>query len=336
MLAMRTRLCAGVLVATVALTIGFGAAHAQDEGKPWAKGVSQADKTQATQLFREGNSLLKDSLFLKAAEKYRAAIKHWNHPAIHYNLALALMNLDQPLEVYEALKHAVQYGPQAVDQEKYDAATRYLKLVQQQIARVSIKCDMPGTEVVFDGKQVFTGPGKYESLVRIGQHTVVARKPGYVSQDETRVLGPGDELDLDVKMHTPEELTRYRRKLAPWKPWAVVGGGAAVLAVGGILHALARNGFQDYDDGIVACGGCVPPDSLTSKKSGAVTKQTVAFIAYGVGGAALAAGLMLAYINRAQPYRVDLEQPAASGGAHVSVSPTFNEGGAGFVATFDF
>lgn len=336
MLAMRTRLCAGVLVATVALVIGFGAAHAQDEGKPWAKGVAQADKTEATKLFREGNSLLKDSLFLKAAEKYRKAIKHWNHPAIHYNLALALMNLDQPLEVYAALKHALEFGPTALDQEKYDAAARYLKLVQQQIAHVSIKCDTPGTDVIFDGKQVFTGPGKYDSLVRIGEHTVVARKAGYVSQDETRVLGPGDELDLDIKMHTPEELTRYRRKFQPWKPWVVVGGGAAVLAFGGIMHALARSGFQSYDDGITACGGCVPPDSLTSKKSGAETKQTVAYVAYGVGGAALAAGVVLAYINRAQPYRVDLERSHSGGGSHVSVAPTFHKGGAGFVATFDF
>jgi len=336
MLAMRTRLCAGVVVATVALVIGFGAAHAQDDGKAWAKGVSQADKTLATKLFRDGNSLLKDSLFLKAAEKYREAIKHWNHPAIHYNLALALMNLDQPLEVYEALKHAVAFGPTALDREKYDAAVRYQKLVAQQIAKVSIKCDMAGTEVIFDGKQVFTGPGKYESLVRIGEHTVVARKQGYVSQNETRVLGPSDELDLDIKMHTPDDLTRYRRKFQPWKPWVVVGGGAAVLAFGGIMHALARSGFRDYDDGIAACGGCVPPGSLSSKKSGAETKQTIAYVAYGVGGAALAAGAVLAYINRAKPYRVDLQRPGAGGGAHISLSPTFHKGGAGFVATFDF
>src|SRR5437879_5618527 len=68
--------------------------------RPWVRGVPAAEQKVALDLFREGNTLLKESLFVQAAAKYREALRHWNHPGIHYNLALALLNLDQPVEVY--------------------------------------------------------------------------------------------------------------------------------------------------------------------------------------------------------------------------------------------
>src|SRR5258706_5080503 len=79
--------------------IDLGAAAPGALDRPWAKAVTPQEQKLATDLFREGNALLKESLFVQAAEKYREALRHWNHPGIHYNLALALLNLDQPVEV---------------------------------------------------------------------------------------------------------------------------------------------------------------------------------------------------------------------------------------------
>src|SRR3954454_2214857 len=75
--------------------------------RPWVLGVSAVEQKAALNLFREGNALLKESLFVQAAAKYREALRHWNHPGIHYNLALALLNLDQPVEVYKQLETAL-------------------------------------------------------------------------------------------------------------------------------------------------------------------------------------------------------------------------------------
>ena len=63
--------------------------------RPWAKGVSPEAQKAADELFRQGNDLLRESLFVQAATKYREALRRWDHPGIHYNLALALLNLDQ-------------------------------------------------------------------------------------------------------------------------------------------------------------------------------------------------------------------------------------------------
>src|SRR5215831_6482638 len=79
--------------------------------RPWASGVSDANQQAATKAFQDGNQQLNDGIFTKAAERYREALKSWDHPAIHYNLALALMNLDQPVEVYGELEQSIKYGP---------------------------------------------------------------------------------------------------------------------------------------------------------------------------------------------------------------------------------
>jgi hypothetical protein len=128
-------------------------------------------------------------------------------------------------------------------------------------------------------------------------------------------------------------MTRYKRKFPIWQPYAVIGGGAAFVILGGTLHALARSGFKSYDDAIFECGGCVPDDSTRSSKDGAQTKQTLAFVSYGIGFAGLAAGAVFAYMNRAQPYRIDQEdRPSQS----VVFTPTVSASGAGFSATLRF
>src|SRR5690349_1908096 len=62
--------------------------------RPWAAGVSAERQEAALKHLQEGNGLLKESLFVAAAKVYRQALTEWDHPGIHYNLALALLNLD--------------------------------------------------------------------------------------------------------------------------------------------------------------------------------------------------------------------------------------------------
>src|SRR6476659_107119 len=78
--------------------------------RPWAQGVSQPEQQAALKLFHDGNVSLNDGLFAKAADNYREALKHWDHPAIHYNLALALMNLDQTIDAYDNMQASVKFG----------------------------------------------------------------------------------------------------------------------------------------------------------------------------------------------------------------------------------
>lgn len=304
--------------------------------RPWSHGVSAAEQRRALELFREANALLKESLFVQAAEKYREALRHWNHPGIHYNLALALLNLDQPVEVYRQLETALSYGPAPLDADKFEHANRYKALIEKQLARVDVRCSQSGAMVTMDGQRLFIAPGHYEGLVRVGQHTVVAERRGYVSVQKTETLPPGQTTKIELRMFTAEQLTRYKRRWPLYMPIAVLAAGVVVAGVGGILHWQANESFKAYDSGVSSCslgsatGGCTPNSALASKRSTGDAEQGTAFAFYGIGAAAIVAGGVLTYMNRARPYHVDEEPPP------VVVAPVVSSNGAGASVTVRF
>ncbi|MFE8602518.1 hypothetical protein [Archangium violaceum] len=301
--------------------------------RPWAKGVSPEQQKAAMALFQAANALLKESVFVQAVEKYRQAIDAWPHPAIHYNLALALMNLDQPVEVHEQLVAALRFGPAPLETEKYEYARNYKTLMERQLARVDISCDTPGTTVTMDGQTLFVAPGKYSGLVRPGAHSIVASKEGFLPTDQSRTLLPGETATLQLKMFTSEDLIEYRRKWAAWMPWAVVGAGVAVGAGSGWLHLQARDNLRALDAGVTQCGGCFLTPALDATLNRGNTYQALAMTGYAVGGAALITGVVLVFINQPQPFQIDPNQKKVE---TVSVAPLVGGGTGGILTTFRF
>jgi tetratricopeptide (TPR) repeat protein len=332
---------------TVALAVCLRAAPAAaqqaeleiggSQERPWAKGVPLDKQEAAAALFHEGNLQLKNSLFPKAVEKYREALKLWDHPAIHYNMALALLNLNEPLELHHHLTEAMHYGEAPLDKDKYERAGAFRKLIEQQLAHVEITCDAPGALVSMDGQVLFTAPGRHEALVRPGKHSITATKEGFLPTEQNQTLLPGEKTPLSLKLYTDSDLTRYRRPWSAWKPWALAGAGAALALTGSALHMQARGSFKDFDTHIAqqcAIGGCVPTPEVTGLRTRGTSMQQLAFGAYAVGGAALVTGAVLAAINRPQPYRIN---PNESGSAQgVSVTPLLGRGEGGVLAAFHF
>ncbi len=169
------------VVLAVSVTLPSSSWGADEPERPWARGVPKDRQSKAIGLFREGNAALKESLFPKAAAMYRDALQVWDHPAVHYNLALALVNLDQPLEVHEHLTAALKYGPAPLDDDKFQQAQRYLALIERQLTKVKITCTFSGASVRLDGRPLFTAPGEWEGQVRAGPHTMTASLEGYLS-----------------------------------------------------------------------------------------------------------------------------------------------------------
>jgi hypothetical protein len=310
---------------------------------PWSQGVPEAERRAADALFQEGNALMRESITLSAAAKYREALTHWDHPNVHFNLAVALISLDQPVETYEHLQQAIRYGPGPLQQERYDHARNYLRLLEQQLAHVEVRCAVAGASVELDGRPLFTAPGSYQGLARAGRHTVVARREGLVTNQSVRVLEGGQTHVIDLELKTLEELTEHHRRWDAWKPWAVVGAGAAVVLTGGALHYAGAQKIQEAnrranEECSTGCPGGEPPDVKSLRQQG-TNMQQAAIAAYAVGGATLVVGSVLAYLNRDQtrvrPYdtaepgapapraRIELSPFAAPGAPGVSVAVRF-------------
>jgi hypothetical protein len=309
-------------------------AAAQD--RPWARGVSPEKQKQAIDLFLQGNSLIKESLFKKAVDAYKSALEAWDHPAIHYNLALALLNLDQPVEVFHHLEKALAYGQAPLDEEKFEHARSYKLLIEKQVTHLTVSCQESGALVTLDGTRLFTAPGSYDGWVRSGQHNIVASKEGYISSEKTEELKGGVPANYDLKLYSSEELTRYKHRWPVWMPYLVLGAGVVVAAMGGVLYYLAQSSVTDFDNGIKACGGCIPSPTLTDERDNASRFSAGAIVAFGVGGAVAAAGVTLAILNRAQPYQVSPNERDHLGTSSVSFAPMLGPNTAGAFAVGHF
>lgn len=318
------------------VTVVASLAFAQEAERPWAKGVAPSAQKQALEIFRTGNAALKESQWRIAADRYREALALWEHPAINYNLALALLQLDQPIETYKRLEAALKYGAAPLDADKFEQAQRYRALVEKQVSRIELRCDVDGAVVKLNGQQVLVGPGTYKTMVRAGAITVVASKEGFLTNEQSPTLLGGETRTLELTLVAAEQAVEYRRLFAAWIPFAVLGAGAA-LAGGGVgLHLSARNQFAAYDRGIEGCvdvatGGCVPSLDLAALKTQAQGQQAGALVLYSVGGAAIAAGAVLLYVNRPQPYRADVKVESA-----FHLVPTIGPNGAGATLFLSF
>lgn len=279
------------------------------------KNVSRTDEDCALRAFHQGNDLLNNGLFPGAVARYREALRCWDHPGIHYNLALALINLDQPIEVYEQLNESIKYGADPLDEGKFEHAKEYLKLVAGLLANIEVSCDKPGAKIAVDGKEVFVAPGSYKAKVRVGKHTFYGDKEGYNARVNAPFIGPGETFRIELKLYTAEELTRYRRRWdRPWMPYTVIGAGALVGLIGGGMELWASSTYKDLNTSVAKCNsptaGCSIEDNqhLVDMRKSGDTRRTLGYVGYGVGGAAIATGALLAYLNRRTPYQVRPEE----------------------------
>ena len=62
-------------------------------------------------------------------------------------MAVARINLGQPLEAHADLERAIRYGAAPLDADKYLQAINYKKLLVGQLAAIKIICREPGAAV---------------------------------------------------------------------------------------------------------------------------------------------------------------------------------------------
>lgn len=301
------RLAVSILVAVAALAALAAPVAAQEQPapRPWAEGVSEEKQALALRAYEAGNAEFVESRFAQALVKYREAIAHWDHPAIRFNMAVCLINLEQPLEAREALERALAYGEAPLGPDVHQQALTYKRLLDGRLAHVTIRSDEAGADVTLDGVLLFRAPGSSALWLEPGEHQVVATQAGYLTYSETLSLGPGATVELDVRLVPFTSTTRTTRRWKPWKPYAVAGAGLLVAGAGGIAYALAARDYNRYDDEIrAACPrGCNADQTAAlgdvhAIKNRADSERTAAVSLFVIGGALAVAGGVGLYLNQ--------------------------------------
>jgi len=275
------------------------------DDEPWSRGVTAEQREQAQRLLDEGNELFLASRYPEALAKYQAAVAVWDHPAIRFNIARALIQLDRPVEAYDNIEQALRYGPAPLEEASHYAdAKSYERLLRGQIAEIEIRCDQPDVKVVVDGQAFFTCPGSRTTRLLPGNHQVVARRAGYMTMTRDLVVVPGAPSSFDVRLLSIAEATTTTRRWTPWKPWAIAAAGAAGAGLGVLFELDARSNLDEYGQALrdqCMARPCFPsdlPPLAQSALSRAQLDRGIAISAFVAGGAAVVTGLTLVILNR--------------------------------------
>jgi hypothetical protein len=307
-----------------ALLAGAGAARADE---PWAIGVTDEQKRQAQALLDEGNTRFLDGHYPDALAIYRRALAIWDHPAIRFNIVRCLIQLERPVEAYDELEQALRFGHRPLAEAVYQEALGYQKLLAGQIAELEVRCRQPDVAVTIDGQHVLTCPGQARRRFAPGTHQVVARRAGYLTLTRDVIVLPAAPQQVDVTLVSMAAASVTVRRWAWWKPWAVVGGGAAVALIGGLVEWRASADYDEYDRVIaVECGqvGCdQEPAAAAELRARARLEDRIGVATLAVGGVGLAVGAALAVLNRGRIELPSVEIMPAAGGASAVVRLTF-------------
>ena len=269
---------------------------------------------RANALFEDGNRALADGLFKRAVALYRQALTHWDHAFVRYNLALALLELGQPITAHANMTHALRC-PDDLGQDRHEQARSYQRMLERQLARIEVTCTEPGANVRLDGSLLVPCPGRRTQLIAPGPHQLVASKRGHRDRVKTLSLPPGAERTVRITIDPipPPAPAQPERRWAQWKPWVVVAAGSLVASTGGVLHWRSATNFSRADqvlhdlecssrpagDGVVdGCTLVELDDDATTYRRRALWQQQWTYGVYAVAGGTLIAGALLVYANR--------------------------------------
>jgi hypothetical protein len=294
--------------------------HARADDAPWAKNVGDVQIKQAETLLAEGNTLFVEKRYADALERYTKAIASWDHPAIRFNMVRCLIQLGRNFEAFDNIVLALRYGPKPLEKDIYEEALNYKKLLERQVAEISVTCTQAGVRVTLDGQPLVDCPGQRTKRVEPGDHQVVGTRAGFVASTNALVIVGGTKKTVAVEL-APLAPPTHRWK--PWKPWAVAIGGVATVALGTGLKLLANREFDLYakdvarlcgDTGCNDDGGGKPPVPRDHERRGELLDK-LAIATWITGIVVVGGGGALVYLNRSKPserMRVALT-PATSG-----------------------
>jgi tetratricopeptide (TPR) repeat protein len=256
----------------------------------------------AAALFTEGTALFKQWRFDEAAQKFREALTHWEHPLIHLYLSRSLEKQGQLVEAYQALQQALRPGVEPLPPEDVLVAEDLQQSLQSRLAQIEVSCDVSGTEVSLDGQPWFTAPGRQRRMIGAGQHVLVARKPGYFPVAEPVSLIPGKQTRVVLRMTA--DVVRIERRWRPWQLWAVAGTGIAMSLTGGWLRYRAARDYAFFKEALDSCSPTISCQMVSTRLlDSGERKERVGIGMLIVGGTALAAGLGGVLLNQPRTWR---------------------------------
>jgi len=296
--------------------------HAHAE--PGGTAQTEADRTRARELMREGNELYGEGKLAEAYEKYRQAWRTAQAFDIACNLGGTASELSINRDAAEYLDYCLRHyaassRPEAVAAEQRARAA--FEVVRAKVAAVNLKVTPAGAEVLVDGVSVGRAPLEAPVFLEAGPHRIEARQTGLDSGmvEVNAKRGETTEALIELKPASgaaaaaanPEEnkgdsqpdAASASKNYVPAIVTASVGG---LALAGGVVFLVMRSGKQsdasdklDTLNGKSPCGAGHPSENeatcaeVADLSDEAATFGTLSIVGFGVAAGAGVATYLL-------------------------------------------
>lgn len=303
-----------LLLLAVALSLPAAGARAE----PPPAGAAVADPAaEARAAYRRGADLYRAGRYREAIAEFEAADRLRPSPALQFNVGQAWEKLGDVEAALAAFARYLRQDPGAANREAVERNVRSLEARLAATGRqmLHVLTDPPGAEVAVDGAPAGRSP--VDAAFRPGPHAITAAAPGRQAARRDVVLLPQRSLEVRLDLEPlpppppeiaaatppalaatppppPLEATRPGPAPAPaeQKSWLgpIIAGSVGVVAAGaGLVMGLQARNAQNA---LLAGGNDrSQADALQSK---ARSDATTANVLYGVAGAAVLTGGVLA------------------------------------------
>jgi hypothetical protein len=314
----------------------------------WA-GPSDADRATARTLANEAQVALDQGDFKTAADRFDRADALYHAPTLLLGLARAEIGMGKLVSAAEVYNRIINEGVPPRSPPPFvkavDDATREFEALDARIPRVIITVrGSDAAAVTLDGTPVPRAALGVKRPTDPGEHVLRATAPGFEATPVTFTLSEGATrpVTLNLKPLLPPSPEGRGSTTQETLGIVTAGIGGAGLLIGGITGIIALNQHQTLD---AACDlmtrRCPREQEDTLNSFHRVT--TVSTVGFVVGGAALAAGVVLILTSsstkpRAAPAAVGArpgrQTRAASAWALPSIKPQLGAGYIGVEGSF--
>jgi tetratricopeptide (TPR) repeat protein len=290
----------GLLVAILTLSLPAAA----DPGSGSAEASPEALRAEAKTKYEEGAQAYSAGRFKDAVDFFLAADHLSPSAPLSFNIARAYEKLADDADALRWYRDYLRRSPNAENGESVRAliATLAASLQRKGIQQVTVLSSPMGATVTIDDHPVGVTPWTGETAP--GSHRLLLSGRGYADAERTI------ELPADVPLDVTVELTRQSPTQAPSAstapspagpppgrklgivPWVTLGAGGAALGAALTFEILRRSAESDAKKH--ADVQLPYQQSLETEQS----RQTVARVFLGAGGALVAAGGLMLLIDR--------------------------------------
>ncbi len=293
------------LALTASLVLASGAARAAEP--------TAADVESAQALYKEGKALREHGDLAPALEKFRAAHALVETPITALDLGRTYVALGKLVEAREVLAAVARIPVRKNETQRATEARATADALAAELRPklASLTAKLRGAEpgsappkISVDGVAVPPEAATSPRIVNPGRHLVVLEANGQKTQVEV-VLAEGQSKDvpLDVPKPAPRAAGPAAGPTEPGKrsPLVYVGFGTAIVgvAVGAVTGILTFSAASSVKDACRSNGSC--PASERSHIDTGGTTGTISTIAFIIGGAGVAVGVIGLALGRSSP-----------------------------------